>query len=526
MEGEMRTIRSLMLALVVALCGLPVSARPGHAARQADVPAYQSDFPPEEFKARWAKIYEQIGNNAIAVVQGVGMTPGFIFPRQNNEFYYLSGIETPGSYIMLDGRNRTATLYLPRRNARLEASEGRVLSADDAELVKQLTGVDDVQPVDAMRENWPPPLGAANAGARAGGGGGGGGGGRGGARLVIYTPFSPAENYAMSRGEAVSAARAQVADYWDQRASEEMNFVHLLQTRLGAEVRDFSPILDALRSIKSPREIDLIRRASQIAAFGIIEAMKATEPGVYEYHLDAAARYMFLVHGARLDGYRSIVGAGMANILNIHYFRNTSELKAGDLVLMDYAPDFRYYTSDIGRMWPVNGTFSPEQRALLGFILEYRNAIISRIKPGVTSQQVMEDARQAMEAVLARWKFVKPEHEQAARDLVRTGGGVFSHAVGLAVHDVGGRANPLRPGQVFSIDPQLRMRDANGQTVLYMRYEDVVVVTETGVENFTDFMPTTLEDIEKTVRMKGMIQDYPPIHSMPWKKSAGARDGR
>ena len=119
---------------------------------------------------------------------------------------------------------------------------------------------------------------------------------------MIYTPFSPAENYAMSRGEAVSAARAQVADYWDQRASEEMNFVHLLQTRLGAEVRDFSPILDALRSIKSPREIDLIRRASQIAAFGIIEAMKATEPGVYEYHLDAAARYMFLVHGARLDG--------------------------------------------------------------------------------------------------------------------------------------------------------------------------------------------------------------------------------
>jgi Xaa-Pro aminopeptidase len=254
--------------------------------------------------------------------------------------------------------------------------------------------------------------------------------------------------------------------------------------------------------------------------------MKATEPGVYEYHLDAAARYMFLVHGARLDGYRSIVGAGMANILNIHYFRNTSELKAGDLVLMDYAPDFRYYTSDIGRMWPVNGTFSPEQRALLGFILEYRNAIISRIKPGVTSQQVMEDARQAMEAVFARWKFVKPEHEQAARDLVRTGGGVFSHAVGLAVHDVGGRANPLRPGQVFSIDPQLRMRDANGQTVLYMRYEDVVVVTETGVENFTDFMPTTLEDIEKTVRMKGMVQDYPPINSMPWKKSADARDER
>src|SRR5687767_11749722 len=90
---------------------------------QADVPVYQSDFPPEEFKARWARIYDQIGNNGVAVVQGVGMTPGFIFPRQNNEFYYLSGVETPGAYIMLDGRTRTTTLYLPRRNARLEAAE-------------------------------------------------------------------------------------------------------------------------------------------------------------------------------------------------------------------------------------------------------------------------------------------------------------------------------------------------------------------------------------------------------------------
>jgi len=308
-----------------------------------------------------------------------------------------------------------------------------------------------------------------------------------------------------------------VADYWDQRPPEELNFVHLLQVRLGAEVRDLTPILDELRSVKSPREIDLIRRASQIAALGLIEAMKATEPGVFEYQLDAAARYVFLANGARLDGYRSITAAGMTNIVNGHYYRNTSELKAGDLVLMDYAPDFRYYTSDVGRMWPVSGTFSPEQRALLGFILEYRNAIVSRIRPGVSSQQVMEEARAAMEPVFARWTFVRPEHEQAARDMVRTGGGVFSHPVGMAVHDVGGRPNPLRVGQVFSIDPQLWIRDAAGQNLLYMRYEDVGVVTETGFENFMAFMPTTLDELERTVRLKGIVQDYPP-NAMPWKR--------
>jgi Xaa-Pro aminopeptidase len=298
--------------------------------------------------------------------------------------------------------------------------------------------------------------------------------------------------------------------------------VHLLQVRLGAEVRDLSPILDELRSIKSPREIDLIRRASQLAALGVIEAMKATEPGVYEYQLDAAARYVFLVNGARLDGYRSITAAGMSNIVSLHYFRNTAQLESGDLVLMDYAPDFRYYTSDVGRMWPVNGRFSPAQRALLGFILEYRNAVISRIRPGATAPQVRAEAKAAMEPVLARWEFAEPAHRQAAQDLIDGGGGVFSHAVGMAVHDVGGRADPLRPGQVFAVDPQLRIRDANGQTILYMRYEDLGVVTETGFENFTGFMPTTLEEIERTVRMKGIVQDYPAETSLPWQTSRGS----
>ena len=308
-----------------------------------------------------------------------------MFPRQNNEFYYLCGVETPGAYIMLDGRTRTAMLYLPRRNARLEAAEGRVLSADDAELVKRLTGVDQVQPIDAMRENWPPPAARARRP------------GAGGATGDLHAVCAGRKLRGEPRRGRAARPRAQVADYWDQRPSKEMNFVNLLQTRLGAEVRDLTPILDELRSVKSPREIDLIRRASQIAALGIVEAMKATEPGVYEYHLDAAARYVFLANGARLDGYRSITAAGMANIVNMPLLPKHGELKDGDLVLMDYAPDFRYYTSDIGRMWPVNGTFKPEQRALLGIILEYRNAIISRIRPGVTSQQVMEEARAAME---------------------------------------------------------------------------------------------------------------------------------
>ena len=459
---------------------------------------YQTDFPAEEFRARHARLVEQIGPNAVAVVQGMPQTEGFTYPRQHNTFYYLSGIETPGAYLLLDGRTKTATIYLPARNPRLEAAEGRVLSAEDAELVKRIAGVDDVKPLqDMVGTSWP--LVAA--------GTSGGRGGQG--ATAIYAEFSPAENQGQSRGELVAAETARANDYWDGTGSRQRRFVELLRARQPrAEIRNLNPILDEMRSVKSPREIAMIRRASQIAGFGLMEAMRSTEPGVTEYQLDAAARYVFALHDARLEGYRSITASGTDNINNMHYFRNTETLKDGDLVLMDYAPDYRYYVSDIGRVWPVNGKYTPQQRELLQFVLEFHKAVLSRIRPGVTAAQIHDEAKKAMEPVFARTKFSKPIYEKAARALVETGGGVFSHTVGMAVHDVGGyRSGPLKPGQVFSVDPQLRVREEN----IYLRFEDTVVVTDTGVENFTDFLPMELDDMEKLVQEKGIVQKVPPV---------------
>src|SRR5688572_135852 len=119
----------------VAVLGLLVTALPAVAQH------YQTDFPPEEFQDRWAKIFDRIGNSAVAVLQGMPKTDGFIFPRQYNNFYYLCGIETPGAYLLLDGRTRKTTIYLPPRNEALERAEGRILSASDADLIKRLTGV-------------------------------------------------------------------------------------------------------------------------------------------------------------------------------------------------------------------------------------------------------------------------------------------------------------------------------------------------------------------------------------------------
>ena len=465
-------MRTLLLALAI----LPLTAQ--------SALHFQTDFPPEEFQARWAKVYDKIGPNAVALLQGAPFEGGFAFPRQTNDFYYLTGVETPHSYLLLDGRTRKATLFLPPRNRRLEQSEGRVLSADDVDLGRKLTGADSVQPTTAMQADW-----LNNA-------------------TTIFTPAAPAEGAAQQRIELQNANAAIANDPWDGRISREQHFAGLLRARYPrAKIEDLTPIIDELRSLKSPREIALIKRASQIAGYALIEAMKDTRPGLREYHLDAAARYVFLANGARLEGYRSITAAGTANIWNAHYFRNNSVLDGGDLVLMDFAPDYHYYTSDVTRMWPVNGKFSDVQKELLGFVLEYRDAVIKVIRPGATVNQLREEAAAAMEPVFKRWKFSNPVYEKAARTMVETGGGVFSHPVGLAVHDDGPyHRGPLQPGHVFSIDPQLRVNSEN----LYIRYEDVVVVTEKGCENFTDFLPSKLEDIEKMINTGGMIQQFPP----------------
>src|SRR5438270_6771371 len=136
---------------------------------------YQPHFPREEFRARWNKVLDRIGADGVAVLQGMPKVNGFIFPRQNNEFYYLCGIETPHAYLLLDGKQRKVTLALPPRDWRLESAEGRILSADDADLVKQLTGVDEVVNTQTLKEEQMPSFREA---------------------AVIYTLFSPAEGNA------------------------------------------------------------------------------------------------------------------------------------------------------------------------------------------------------------------------------------------------------------------------------------------------------------------------------------------
>ena len=234
------------------------------------------------------------------------------------------------------------------------------------------------------------------------------------------------------------------------------------------------------------------------------EAMRSTAPGIYEYQLDAAAKYIFYQYGAQGDGYPSIIGGG-ENAYMGHYFRKTDELKNGDLVLMDYAPDYHYYTSDVTRIWPVNGKFNKEQIALYNYIVEYRNALFRHLKPGVTSNQVLDNASTDMKKYLVGKTFEKEKHRKAVYEGLEFRGH-FQHPVGMAVHDVGQLRNvPLKEGMVFTIDPMIWIPDEK----LYIRIEDIVVITNSGAINLSSFVPTTIPEIEKIIKEKGLTEFRP-----------------
>jgi len=239
--------------------------------------------------------------------------------------------------------------------------------------------------------------------------------------------------------------------------------------------------------------------------------MRSTSPGVYEYQLDAAAKYIFYLHGAQGDGYPSIIGGG-TNAYMGHYFHKRDVLKNGDLVLMDYAPDYHYYTSDVTRIWPVNGKFNKKQAALYNFIVAYRDALFRYIKPGITSNEVLNNAAEDMKEYLIGKSFVKAAHLKAVQNGL-TFRGHFQHPVGMAVHDVGRvHGVTLREGMVFTIDPMIWIPEERQ----YIRIEDVAVVTKTGVENLSDFVPSKIDDVERTIKEIGLTE-FRPVKPLPLK---------
>jgi len=443
----------------------------------ADVPVFTTAFTPAEFTARRAKVMDTIGD-AVAIISGATETPTYTKFRQGSQFFYLCGVEVPRAILVIDGRARSSTLFLGSGGP---SNEGPQLAPNDE--AKKLTGVEQV--VD--RAKFADVLASIGADGRA-----------------IYMPEREETLGAGTTDRVQSHARATQQDPWDQRKTKEIVFKEKVQAAAPkSSIKNLDPIVDAMRVIKSPAEIAVIRESTRIASLGILEAMKSAKPGMYEYELEAVADYLFKRHNARGIAYFALVATG-TNAAWPHYHAAQSQIQDGDLVLMDYAPDFHYYSSDVTRMFPANGKFSPRQRELYGIYVKLYKALLDSIGPGPAGER-MKKAYDEMTKIMASFTFTDPKIKAAAERFVAgyaNPRGSYGHGVGMDVHDVSGDRGDGRlvPGMVFTIEPALTIPDER----IYIRLEDPVVITATGFDHLSAGLPMEIDEVEKAMKEPGL----------------------
>ena len=230
---------------------------------------------------------------------------------------------------------------------------------------------------------------------------------------------------------------------------------------------------------------------------------------MYEYEIEAIGDYVFKQHNAQGPAYFGLVAAGK-NAFWPHYHAAQTQMKAGDLVLFDYAPDFHYYTSDVTRMFPVSGRFTTEQRDLYGIYVKLYNAIMTSIRPGPAAD-ILKDVVAKMDAAMASHPFTSQKHRDAAAKFVDgyrsrlqspRPGMTLGHMVGMEVHDVQKNFTAYQPGMVFTIEPALTIPEDR----VYIRLEDMIVITANGYENMSGFAPIDADAIEKLMAEPGMAQ--------------------
>ena len=447
MSRSFRASVVFSFGLLVTLTVLPLAAQ-------------RVGFAPEEFSARRAALMDRLQDGAVILFGDAAAPAGSHF-RQDNDFYYFAGNEDLGAILVLVPASRSSYIFLPTQTAREKTMAGANLLEDpDA---KAKAGFTDVFPSSYLDEFLARSL----------------------SRFAgrFHLRLSPRDSLDEARSEtALFDGRRARSHYNDQLSADLYRVEKLRQRYPQMELRDLTPVIDEMRAIKSPAEIEALRRNGRLSAEAVKQAMLATRPGVFEYEIEAAAMSVVLEGGAKGAAYAPIVGSG-PNSCVLHYDKNSRRVESGDGVLMDFGADLDHLAMDISRTWPASGRFTDDQREIYRTVLEVQKACIDAYKPGATPTEVRDHVAAALKA-----KGIDPRGLQ----------GGFGHGVGLSVHDVplGG---VLKEGMVFAIEPGL-YDEKKGFGV---RIEDTVLITKTGCEVLTAGVPKEIAEIEKLLGGRG-----------------------
>ncbi len=411
------------------------------------------------------RLVKELKPNSLALFNSNDLMPtnadGIMAFRQNNDLFYLTGVDQENSILVIcpdfPDKKYREVLFLQETNEQIATWEGHKLTKEEA---TELTGIKTVlwmSEFNSRFRHW-----------MAMGG-------------VEHVYLNTNEHY-----RAVIKVETRDARFidWCQK-----NYPLHKYERV-------APIMAKLRYIKSKTEIDLLQEACDITEAAFRRILKFVKPGVKEYEIEAEYSHEFLRRGSRGFAYTPIIASG-ANSCVLHYIENDEICKDGDMLLLDVAAEYAYYNSDLTRSIPVNGKYSKRQKEVYDAVLRVQRAAMKMLRPGRVYFEYHKEIQKIMEKELLGLKLItkkdvkdQTEDKPAFQKYFMHG---TSHMLGLDVHDVGNMHAKVKPGQVWTIEPGIYIKEEG----LGIRIENNVVIGEKKNFDLMKNIPVETEEIEE-----------------------------
>ncbi|AGA76356.1 aminopeptidase P family protein [Echinicola vietnamensis] len=415
------------------------------------------------YKANRARLAKMLKPNSVAILNSNDLMPtnadGTMKFRQNNDLFYLSGIDQEETILLIcpDFPNETMQelLFVRETNAQIAVWEGNKLTQQEA---AALSGVKTVRWTSEFDQ-------------------------------VLHSILSHVEHIYLNTNEHRGAANE--VETRDARFTKKLKAGYPLH-----RYERLAPLMGGLRAIKAPDEVEQLQRACDITEKGFRRVLDFVKPGVKEYEIEAEYLHEFVRNGSRGFGYEPIVGSG-ANSCVLHYLENDQVCQSGDLILMDVGAEYGNYNADMTRTIPVNGRYTSRQRDVYDAVLRVMSEAEKMLRPGVKLQEYQKEIGTLIEGELIGLS-VLDRHEVSKQDPTKPLYRKYfmhgtSHPLGLDVHDVGSAYEPVKPGMVFTIEPGIYIREE----AIGIRLENNYVIGEKGNTDLMKNIPIEAEEIEE-----------------------------
>ncbi|MGA2904016.1 MAG: aminopeptidase P N-terminal domain-containing protein [Candidatus Korobacteraceae bacterium] len=427
-------------------------------AQYTDRAAMQDLGGPKEFAARRTELAAKLKTGYVLLFAKTQEPPAAHY-REDNDFYYYTGLSDPGAIMLMDVQTQRTTIFEPQQSPREVQVYGANLLSLSKDEQKELG-----YPVVAPLTSLDPALSFLFGN---------------GVDNDLWLRLAFADKPDGARFETGRDYAAEYNNPYGQNLPGDRDALLKLRERYpAANFRDVTGAIDQMRNIKRPAEIEVLRRNGRISAQGDMQAIAMAHPGMYEYQIEAEAEFVFRNSGAQGLAYPAIVGSG-PNANTWHYFFNRSKIEPGSIVVFDFAADLDHMTMDITRTFNIDGKFTPEQAKWYNVDLECQKAVIDMLKVGNTYEQAEAEGKKIYdrEGIGSQWY------------------GWPGHFVGLATHDVMLPKGPIQAGQVVTVEPIVEFPDKHW----HFRVEDTILITPNGPEVLSASVPKEMSDVEKLV---------------------------